>query len=180
MVQPESKPALLLFRTFVGFSEMSSAPDDRSGVRIFPPLIYLSGLLLGFLLLWRVPLPIVTAVLVGPLRLLGAFCLVAGLALVLWARATFRRAGTTTHPAGPTTTLAVAGPYRFTRNPMYLGLVFVLAGLALLANALWPLILLPVVIVIVRRAVIDREERYLTAKFGAEYLLYKARVRRWL
>ena len=68
----------------------------------------------------------------------------------------------------------------FTRNPMYLGLVFITAGLALLANALWPLVLLPVVIVIVRRAVIDREERYLTAKFGEEYLQYKARVRRWL
>ena len=79
-----------------------------------------------------------------------------------------------------TTALAVGGPYRFTRNPMYLGLVFITAGLALLANALWPLILLPVVIVILRRAVIDREERYLTAKFGEEYLQYKARVRRWL
>ena len=74
--------------------------------------------------------------------------------------------------------MAVGGPYRFTRNPMYLGLVFILAGLVLLANALWPLILLPVVIV--RRAVIDREERYLTAKFGEEYLRYLARVRRWL
>ena len=159
---------------------MSSAPDDRSGVRIFPPLIYLGGLFLGFLLHWRLPLPIVPAVLVGPLRLLGAFCLVAGLALTIWAVATFRRVGTTRHPAGPTTALAVGGPYRFTRNPMYLGLVFITAGLALLANALWPLVLLPVVIAIVRRAVIDREERYLTAKFGEEYLRYKARVRRWL
>jgi protein-S-isoprenylcysteine O-methyltransferase Ste14 len=159
---------------------MSSAPVDRSGVRIFPPVIYLGGLLLGFLLHWRLPLPLVPAVLVGPLRLFGAVCLLAGLALAIWAVATFRRAGTTFHPAGPTTTLAVGGPYRFTRNPMYLGLVFILAGLALLANALWPLILLPVVIVIVRRAVIDREERYLTAKFGEEYLRYKARVRRWL
>ena len=159
---------------------MGSAPDDRSGVRIFPPLIYLGGLFLGFLIHWRLPLPIVPAVLVGPLRLLGAFCLVAGLALTIWAVATFRRVGTTHHPAGPTTALAVGGPYRFTRNPMYLGLVFITAGVALLANALWPLILLPVVIVILRRAVIDREERYLTAKFGEEYLQYKARVRRWL
>ena len=157
---------------------MSSAPDDRSGVRIFPPLIYLGGLFLGFLIHWRLPLPIIPAVLVGPLRLLGAFCLVAGLALTIWAVATFRRVGTTRHPAGPTTALAVAGPYRFTRNPMYLGLVFITAGLALLANALWPLVLLPVVIVILRRAVIDREERYLTAKFGEEYLQYKARVER--
>ncbi|MBV8078354.1 MAG: isoprenylcysteine carboxylmethyltransferase family protein [Planctomycetaceae bacterium] len=159
---------------------MSSAPEDRSGVRIFPPLIYLGGLFLGFLLHWRLPLPIVPAVLVGPLRLLGAFCLVAGLALDIWAVATFRRAGTTPHPAGPATALVVGGPYRFTRNPMYLGLVCITAGLALLTNALWPLILLPIVIVIVRRAVIDREEHYLTAKFGEEYLRYKARVRRWL
>src|SRR5512135_495723 len=78
--------------------EMSSAPDDRSGVRIFPPLIYLGGLFLGFLLHWRLPLPIVPAALVGPLRLLGAFCLVAGLALTIWAVATFRRVGTTRHP----------------------------------------------------------------------------------
>ena len=63
---------------------------------------------------------------------------------------------------------------------MYLGLVFITAGLAFLANALWPLILLSVVIVILRRAVIDCEKRYLTAKFGEEYLQYKARVRRWL
>jgi len=102
------------------------------------------------------------------------------LALDIWAVATFRRLGTTPNPAGPTTALAVGGPYRFTRNPMYLGLVFLMAGLAFLANALWPLVLLPVVIVIVRRAVIDREERDLTAEFGEEYLRYKARVRRWL
>ncbi|MBV8556973.1 MAG: hypothetical protein JO116_15530, partial [Planctomycetaceae bacterium] len=63
---------------------------------------------------------------------------------------------------------------------LYLGLVCITAGLALLTNALWPLVLLPVVIVIVRRAVIDREERDLTAEFGEEYLRYKARVRRWL
>ena len=161
---------MIVLVPLLGFTRDEHAPDDRSGVRIFPPLIYLGGLFLGFLLHWRLPLPIVPAVLVGPLRLLGAFCLVAGLALTIWAVATFRRVGTTRHPAGPTTALAVGGPYRFTRNPMYLGLVFVTAGLALLANALWPLILLPVVIVILRRAVIDREERYLTAKFGEEYL----------
>ena len=63
---------------------------------------------------------------------------------------------------------------------MYLSLVFITAGLALLANALWPLILLPVVIVIVRRAVIDREERYLTAKFGEEYLQYNCQFAEYL
>jgi len=61
-----------------------------------------------------------------------------------------------------------------------ISLVFITVGLALLANALWPLVLLPVVIVIVRWTVIDHEERYLTAKFGEEYLQYKARVQRWM
>ena len=61
-------------------------------------------------------------------QLLGAFCLVAGLALDIWAVATFRRVGTTRHPARPTTALAIGDPYRFTRNPMYLGLVFITAG----------------------------------------------------
>ena len=160
---------MIVLVPFLGFTRYEHAPDDRSGVRIFPPLIYLGGLLLGFLIHWRLPLPMVPAVLVGPLRLLGEFCLVAGLALTIWAVATFRRVGTTRHPAGPTTALASA-VHIGSRNPMYLGLVFITAGLALLAKALWPLILLPVVIVIVRRAVIDREERYLTTKFGEEYL----------
>src|SRR5271166_3414207 len=173
--EPKSTTVLeLKYRSYEMFTIIQEFTEKYRGFRgsLFSihPLSGCERLLFGFLIHWRLPLPIVTAVLVGPLRLLGAFCLVAGLALDIWAVATFRRAGTTPHPAGPTTTLAVGGPYRFTRNPMYLALVFITASLALLANALWPLILLPVVIVIVRRAVIDREERYLTTKFGEEYL----------
>jgi protein-S-isoprenylcysteine O-methyltransferase Ste14 len=80
----------------------------------------------------------------------------------------------------PTTAIVFTGPYRFTRNPMYLGLALLQAGLAMVTNSLWPLLTLAPVIVAVRRLVIDREERYLEAKFGEEYRAYKARVRRWV
>ena len=92
----------------------------------------------------------------------------------------FRRIGTPPDPHEPSTRLALDGPYRFTRNPMYLGMAAVLAGLALIGNALWPLLALIPVIWWIRTQVIAREERYLEAKFGGEYRDFKARVRRWL
>jgi len=74
----------------------------------------------------------------------------------------------------------VHGPYRFTRTPMYVGWVIVHLGCVLLTNTVWPLVSLPVVLVLISRAVIAKEERYLAAKFGDAYRAYKARVRRWL
>lgn len=81
--------------------------------------------------------------------------------------------------ARPTTALALGGPYRFTRNPMYLGLASLHLGAALLFDSFWVILTLPPVLWVVRRAVIDREERYLEARFGGAYLDYKRRVRRW-
>ena len=80
----------------------------------------------------------------------------------------------------PTTAIVVHGPYRFTRNPMYVSLVGLYAGVTLFVNSAWPLILLPAVVLLVQRQVIAREEAYLEAKFGEEYRAYKARVRRWI
>jgi len=74
----------------------------------------------------------------------------------------------------------VQGPYRFTRNPMYVGLAALYAGVTLLVNSLWPLLLLPVVLVVIRWRVIAREEAYLERKFGDVYRTYTTRVRRWL
>src|SRR3989442_1330089 len=93
---------------------------------------------------------------------------------------TFRHAGTTPNPFKPTTAFVTHGPYRFTRNPMYVGWVFVYVGAGLLARALWPLVLLPVVILLMRRRVIALEEAYLERRFKDEYRAYRARVRRWL
>jgi protein-S-isoprenylcysteine O-methyltransferase Ste14 len=92
---------------------------------------------------------------------------------------TLRNAGTEVNPTKPTTTLVVSGPYQVTRNPLYLSLTLFYAGISLLANAFAALLLLPIVLFIINRGVIDREERYLEQKFGDEYLRYKMRVPRW-
>ena len=83
-------------------------------------------------------------------------------------------------PIRPATTLVVSGPYRFTRNPMYLAWELIVIGVGLAANAPWVILMAIPAALLTRRLVIDKEERYLETKFGAEYLDYKARVRRWV
>jgi protein-S-isoprenylcysteine O-methyltransferase Ste14 len=92
----------------------------------------------------------------------------------------FRRAGTTENPFKPSTALVFDGPYRFTRNPMYLGMAAVYVGLAFVLGLMWALLFLPLVLIAVDRLVIAREEPYLERKFGEEYVAYKRRVRRWI
>jgi protein-S-isoprenylcysteine O-methyltransferase Ste14 len=159
---------------------VATPASDNSGVRIFPPAIYLAGIAAGFLLQWLWPVPIVPGELRLAVRALGGLLMLLWLGLNIWAVATFFQAGTTPNPTRPTTVLTFRGPYRFTRNPMYLSLAFLQIGVALLANALWPLLFAIPVLWLVRRIVIDREESYLERKFGNEYLAYKQRVRRWL
>lgn len=154
--------------------------DDTAGIRILPPLIFLGGLVAGYAIWWIWPVPIAPGAWSFPVRLAGAVAVVLGAILAGAALMAFRRAGTPPEPYEPTTALAVDGPYRFTRNPMYLGMALVHGGLALAGNALWPLLALIPVIWTVRTQVIDKEECYLEARFGAEYRDFKARVRRWL
>ena len=113
-------------------------------------------------------------------RLLGVPLLGAGLLLFLSSLRSMRRAETDVRPNKPTSSLVIEGPYRFTRNPIYLGFTLFYAGIAALANSLLSALLLPFVLVTMRRGVIEREERYLERIFGEEYLRYKARVRRWI
>jgi protein-S-isoprenylcysteine O-methyltransferase Ste14 len=103
-----------------------------------------------------------------------------GVGTVFFAIRAMRRADTPVDPYEPTTALVIDGPFRFTRNPLYLSLTLVYLGITSLMNAFWPLMLLPAALVIMQRGVIVREERYLESKFGEEYLRYKAKVRRWL
>lgn len=91
-----------------------------------------------------------------------------------------RRAGTNVDPYHPTTAIVEAGPYRYTRNPLYVGMALIYSGISARANALPAALLLPAVLHLVDRGVIRREERYLEGKFGDEYLRYKGRVRRWI
>jgi protein-S-isoprenylcysteine O-methyltransferase Ste14 len=110
----------------------------------------------------------------------GVALIVAGVLLGASGVMAIHRAGSSIVPIKPVTALVVRGPYRWTRNPMYLGMALVSAGIAVGANALWPLLVLPVVVVVVRRMVIDREERYLERTFGREYRRYCDRVPRWI
>ena len=156
---------------------MSNNGSDTPQVIIFPPLLYIGPLLLGSLAHVLYPLPGL------PLALalaLGSVLTGSALALLIAALRAMRQAGTNVDPNQPTTTLVVKGPFRFSRNPIYLAFTLLYGGTAVLANALWAVLLLPLVLAVLRYGVITREEEYLERKFGGEYLAYKSRVRRWI
>jgi protein-S-isoprenylcysteine O-methyltransferase Ste14 len=104
----------------------------------------------------------------------------AALALDGAAMVSFRRAHTSVVPMNPTTALVTSGPYRLTRNPMYVGMALLYVALAFAFGVMWALLLLPAVILVIDRFVIAREEPYLERKFGQSYRDYTLRVRRWL
>jgi protein-S-isoprenylcysteine O-methyltransferase Ste14 len=156
------------------------ADGDTSGVTVLPPLIYLAGLVIGYLVEWLWPVPIAPGGLAVIVRVIGVIAVLAGLWLIFSAATLFRSLGTEVDPHKPASVVAIDGPYRFTRNPMYLGMALVLAGLAFIGNALWPLIAVIPVVWWIQTQVIAKEEAYLERKFGAPYLALKARVRRWL
>jgi len=151
--------------------------SDTAGVVAPPPLIYLAALVVGLVLRAVAPTPFLPRDLsVG----VGVLLVVIAVGLSVWGVRTMRHAGTPVSPRAPTTALVTAGPFRFSRNPLYVSLTLCYLGIAIATQALWAIPLLVVVLVVMRRGVIDREERYLERKFGAEYLRYKARVRRWM
>ena len=153
---------------------------DHAGVFVPPPLFYVIPLILAATLHSRRRWVISEGHLMV-LTLAGFSILATGIAIGLASVYNFRKADTTILPVGrPTTAIVESGPYRFTRNPMYVAMACAYLGLSLLLNNVWALVLLPLVLVVVDLAVIRREERYLTAKFGAPYREYCARVRRWL
>ncbi len=150
---------------------------DIAHVLAPPPLIYLFPLVVTLAVgVWQ-PHPPLSGV--WP-HLLGPPLLLAGILLLRPALEAFRAARTNPKPWKPTTALVVAGPYRLTRNPMYLGFTAIYLGIALWVNSLWPLLALPVVLAVMTVFVIKREERYLERKFGEPYREYCGRVRRWL
>jgi protein-S-isoprenylcysteine O-methyltransferase Ste14 len=150
---------------------------DRANVVAFPPLLFGSTFLVGLLLRFIFPTPLLprfTAISIGLLLT------IIGVLVLLLAFRQMIQNKTTIHPAGKTTTIVSNGLYRYTRNPMYLALTFIYAGLSIIANAFWGLLLLVPLLIVVQKGIIEREELYLTRKFGDEYLRYKAQVRRWL
>ena len=151
--------------------------QDNPGIRVPPPLIYLLPLILGLLLDRRSHLSFLPR---GVARGLGWPLVGGGALLSGWFLRTMRGAGAPVRTDKPVPRLTTEGPFRYTRNPGYLCLAMIYAGIAALRNSLWAILFLPVVLVVIQREVIGREERYLERTFGEEYLDYKARVRRWV
>lgn len=150
---------------------------DNPGVVAPPPFIYAGALAAGLLANRRLRLRFLPRPLV---RTLGPLLLLLGFLVVLSGFQEVRRAGSSVDPYKPVTAIATGGPYRLTRNPMYLGFTLMYLGISALANALLPVLLLPGILQLMRRGVIEREERYLERKFGEEYRQYKESVRRWI
>lgn len=158
----------------------SQAPAEASSKFVWPPVIYAVATIAGALLAWLVPLTLLPAGGEGPRHLVGIVIVIAGALVVFSATRLFRRAGTPVAPIKPTSALVTEGIYRWTRNPMYLGLSLILLGLAVATGSLWFLLALAVAVYSVTKLAIEKEELYLARKFGAAYLDYKSRVRRWM
>jgi len=151
---------------------------DTARVIVRPPLAWGLALIAGLALNWLVPLRFLPAGL--PARWLGALVFVLALALFAWAIVTMTRAGSNVPTNRPTTTIVESGPYRFTRNPIYLGMLLGLIGLGLALDNLWLLVVLVPFALVIRYGVVAREEAYLERRFGDVYRGYRARIRRWL
>jgi len=113
-------------------------------------------------------------------RGIGVVCVLVSLPLALATLRVLSRARTPVDPMKPTTALVTEGPFRYSRNPIYVALTLLYVGVALLINALWILLLVVPAVLVLRYGVIAREEAYLTRKFGDAYRQYTAQVRRWL
>lgn len=154
---------------------------DAARVRFFPPGIPLLAILAGIGLQRLLPidpgfaLPAPGRYLIG-----GAIIIAAILVLGLWPVRLFRKGGQSANPWKPTPQIETRGPYKFTRNPMYLQMVLVCIGAAIAMSNWWILLLTPLAAWALYSLVIKQEEAYLEAKFGEDYLAYKHKVRRWI
>ena len=144
---------------------------------IVPPVYFLVSLVLMAFLHHAVPWAYVIK---EPYRYGGLVLIALAVGLILWSAFLFRRAGTNIRPFLPSTALVRSGPYRFTRNPMYLGMAGILLGAAVFMGSLTPFIVLPAFMGLITERFILGEEAKLEAAFGRDYLDYKAAVRRWL
>ena len=151
---------------------------DTAQVIVRPLLAWALAVIGGFALDWLLPLPFVPETVPG--GWLGGAIFALAFALAAWAIITITRAGSNVPTNRPTTSIVDAGPYRLTRNPIYLGMVLGQIGLAIAFDSLWLLVVLVPFLLVIRYGVIAREEAYLERKFGEAYRGYRARVRRWL
>jgi len=154
-----------------------TTPTDNAGVIALPPALAGGTLVVVLVLNWLQPMPVTSRALsLG----VGIAFLALGVGIAIWGRRTLTAAGTNVNPGQPTTTIVTTGPYRFSRNPLYVGLITFYVGATLLFNTWWGFLLLPPLFAVLHSGVVLREERYLEGKFGDAYRHYRAKVRRYL
>jgi protein-S-isoprenylcysteine O-methyltransferase Ste14 len=156
---------------------MSEMQRDHARVKIHPPILLLIHIFAAFLLNWLFPLP---AAFPKILVWVGYLLVVVGIGLAFSAAGRFLKARTTLDPHGSVAEIVTSGPYRFSRNPIYLGFVCLLIGFPFIFRTYWGLILSPVFMISLYQLVIKQEESYLEKKFGDSYTSYKSQVGRWL
>jgi protein-S-isoprenylcysteine O-methyltransferase Ste14 len=160
---------------------MSSAlppAEDHADVRVLPPLLFLGSILLGVAIGFFVPLRFAEGS--GLRVVIGIALALAAFAFGAWAFVTMRRTHQDPDPRKPSPELIPGGPYRFTRNPMYVGMVLIQIGVGIALGNAWVLLLLVPTVWILVREVIEKEEAYLGRRFGESYAAYRRSVRRWL
>ena len=150
---------------------------DSANIIVSPPLIQLGCVASGGILQWLWPATVIPGVIRMPA---GIALIFLGIGVAFWAGREFRKAGETPNPRSSTSTLITSGPFDYTRNPLYLAISLIHAGIGIAANSMWILIMLIPALFLMMYGVILREEKYLENKFGEEYLKYKKSVRRWL
>jgi protein-S-isoprenylcysteine O-methyltransferase Ste14 len=155
---------------------MAPSPQERQPWDV-PPLYF--ALAITLMVALHLLLPIARLVR-WPWSLTGIIAIVAGIGLAVVAERRFKRAGTAARPFAPSTALVEDGPFRYTRNPMYVGILLVLAGLFILLGTLSPLLVIPPFFWLIRTRFVVPEEAHMERHFGERYLDYKRRVRRWL
>jgi protein-S-isoprenylcysteine O-methyltransferase Ste14 len=152
--------------------------DETAKLGVFrPPVIYGASIIIGLAFHWIWPRPLLSG---AALAAVGSAVVAASLLLLGAAVRRFRAAGTPVPARKPTTAIVRTGPYRFSRNPIYLAFSMLQLGIAIWVNSWWLVATLAGAIVLIHYVVIPREERYLEARFGDEYRDYRTSVRRWL
>jgi len=150
---------------------------EQTGIKIPAPTLTIIHVTLAILLGWMVPLPISAPILV---RWVGWGLSALGFILGVLALIEFRRHRAATDPKRPSQSFVTSGIYRYTRNPIYLGFVFILIGLPLNMGNYWGIILTWPLVTFMKNMVIKREESQMEKKFKEQYTAYRSRVRRWL
>jgi len=141
-----------------------------------PPIVFLAAILLGMTLNWFWPVPFLTP----KLRVLGPLFTACAVSVFFLSLREFRRAGTSVRGSQRSSAIVQSGPYRFSRNPIYVSFVLLVLGLALWLDNLWLVITLLPAVAVISLVVIPREERFLERNFPGLYSEYKATVPRWL